>query len=84
MERHELTLRKDTFANYANNNSPLHPAIEFGKNCNVNTTWPRARSRGFATLDRRSEKDRKAQKLDATQSRYGRIFATSNDYNQLS
>ena len=35
--RYELTPRKDTFANYANNNSPLHPAIEFDKDCNVNT-----------------------------------------------
>ena len=35
--RRELTPHKDTFANYANNNSPLHPAIEFDKTRKITT-----------------------------------------------
>ena len=35
--RHELTPRKDIFANYENNTLPLHPATEFDKSGSVNT-----------------------------------------------
>ena len=68
--------------NYANNNPPFHLAIEFKKGCNVNTAWPRTRSRGFASTEgqRRTE----STKLDNMQSRYDRICAIIKYYNTSS